>query len=32
LHTDAAADQAARALGARAFTIGDDIYFAASVY
>ena len=32
LHTDAAADQAARALGARAFTIGDDIYFAAGAY
>ncbi|HEX3475979.1 MAG TPA: DUF4157 domain-containing protein [Kofleriaceae bacterium] len=32
LHTDAAADHAARALGARAFTIGDDVYFAAGAY
>ena len=32
LHTDAAAAAAAVALGARAFTMGDDIYFAPGAY
>lgn len=32
VHTDAAAARAAHQLGARAFTIGDDIYFGAGTY
>jgi hypothetical protein len=32
VHTDDRAARAAAALGARAFTIGDDIYFAAGAY
>jgi len=32
VHTDAAADAAARALSARAFTTGSDIYFAQGTY
>jgi uncharacterized protein YjbJ (UPF0337 family) len=32
VHTDAAADLAARALGARAFAIGDDLFFARGAY
>lgn len=32
LHTDSAADRAAQALDARAFTAGDQVYFAAGEY
>lgn len=32
VHTGEAAHRAAKALGARAFTIGDDLYFAAGAY
>jgi hypothetical protein len=32
VHTDEAADLAARALGARAFAIGEDIFFARGAY
>lgn len=32
IHTDAVANAAARALGARAFTIGEDVYFAEGAF
>lgn len=32
VHTDAAADKAARAVGARAFALGEDVFFRAGAY
>jgi hypothetical protein len=32
IHADAVAAEAARALGARAFTVGEDVYFAAGAF